>query len=112
MSFFSELEDLTREAIGLFGLDDAGAQLQLVWNGVTIDCMEEDSEVVDALKAGGVVGETDSVIRAIRADFTGGGAKSIDFVSIGDQSYKVKAVMGSRGDPECRLVLIGRGQRK
>lgn len=110
MSFFDELNDLAGEAISMFGAKADGTQLQLVWNGVAIDCFEEDSEEVAALRAGGLLTETDKVVRALRADFATI-PRSTQGLTVDGVAYKVKSVGGSAGDPELRLTLLGPGQR-
>lgn len=110
MSFFNELADVTAESIETFGKRGDGSQLQLVWNGANIDCFEEDSEQTDLLRAGGLVEETDLILRALRSDFLSD-PRSIQTVQFNGKTHKIRAVFGSVGDPEIRLALIGAAQR-
>lgn len=111
MSFFSELEDVTREAISTFGKDSAGAQLTLVYEGVTIDCFEEDSEETRMLMDGGAMSGVDLIVRALLADFPKR-PKAIETLMVNGVTRKVHKVYGSQGDPEIRLALQTVNQRK
>lgn len=115
MSFFDELSDVTDAAIAMFGRDGAGpgTALQLVWGAFTISCFEEDETTKLELVVGGLIEETDVVVRARKSAFgTGALPQQNNAVTLGGKPLKVRHAMTSHGDPELRLALMGPNQRK
>lgn len=104
MDFEAELEAVVDDCLDTFGRE-RGNPLLFHFEDRPIRYHPEDETIRQELILGGLVDDTDKVIRCRKRDLGTELPTEKQSVLIDGQRYKIRSVATSQGDPEARLIL-------